>query len=51
MKVLALSLVLALPGLALATPAAEVLGCARGNLPTSLRVQDIEFTTRAAAVA
>ena len=48
MKVLALSLVLALPGLALATPAAEVLGCARGNLPTSLRVQDIEFTTTSA---
>ena len=48
MKYLALLLVLALPGLASATPAAEVLGCARGNLPQSLRVQDIEFTTTSA---
>ena len=48
MKYLALLLVLALPGLASATPAAEVLGCARGNLPSSLRVQDIEFTTTSA---
>lgn len=48
MKYVALLLVLALPGLASATPAAEVLGCARGNLPPSLRVQDIEFTTTSA---
>lgn len=48
MKILTLLLVLALPGAALATPAAEVLGCARGNLPPSLRVQDVEFTTTSA---